>query len=148
MHLYQEEWILQTASCPSGSGAAGDWEFAATEGEEALQDVHQMGQDSWAHLLHQNRDSNSKSSDAKLSLNYVQASMNDFAFKLYREGIVLETWFCLGRYLSIIDVNDMSELREFEWRLNDGEEESVDTVGLTAHKLHPMHAILKPRKLA
>nr|GMN71657.1 hypothetical protein TIFTF001_054133 [Ficus carica]GMN71664.1 hypothetical protein TIFTF001_054135 [Ficus carica] len=55
MHLCQEECILQTARCPCGSGAAGDWEFAATEGEEALQDVDQMGQDSWAHLLHQNR---------------------------------------------------------------------------------------------
>lgn len=36
-------------------------------------------------------------------------------------------------------------VQEFEWKLRDGEEENVDTVGLTTHKLHPMHAILKPR---
>ncbi|XP_015884757.3 ent-kaurene oxidase, chloroplastic [Ziziphus jujuba] len=36
-------------------------------------------------------------------------------------------------------------VQEFEWRLKDGEEDDVDTVGLTTHKLHPMHAILKPR---
>ncbi|KAM0967897.1 hypothetical protein ACFX2I_016274 [Malus domestica] len=36
-------------------------------------------------------------------------------------------------------------VQEFEWNLRDGEEENVDTVGLTTHKLHPMHAILKPR---
>ncbi|BFG17893.1 hypothetical protein CerSpe_041670 [Prunus speciosa] len=36
-------------------------------------------------------------------------------------------------------------VQEFEWKLRDGEEENVDTVGLTTHKLHPLHAILKPR---
>ncbi|PSS17231.1 Ent-kaurene oxidase [Actinidia chinensis var. chinensis] len=36
-------------------------------------------------------------------------------------------------------------VQEFEWRLNDGEEENVDIVGLTTQKLHPMLAILKPR---
>lgn len=36
-------------------------------------------------------------------------------------------------------------VQEFEWRLNDGEEEKVDTVGLTSQKLHPLLAILKPR---
>ncbi|KAL6964862.1 imidazoleacetate 4-monooxygenase [Sarracenia purpurea var. burkii] len=36
-------------------------------------------------------------------------------------------------------------VQEFEWRLNDGEEEKVDTVGLTTQKLHPMQAIIKPR---
>ncbi|XP_030513546.1 ent-kaurene oxidase, chloroplastic-like [Rhodamnia argentea] len=36
-------------------------------------------------------------------------------------------------------------IQEFEWRLKDGEEENVDTVGLTTHKLHPMQAMLKPR---
>lgn len=36
-------------------------------------------------------------------------------------------------------------VQEFEWKLRDGEEENVDTVGLTTHKRHPMHAILKPR---
>ncbi|KAK9271082.1 hypothetical protein L1049_026671 [Liquidambar formosana] len=37
-------------------------------------------------------------------------------------------------------------VQEFEWRLRDGEEENVDTFGLTTHKLQPMHAILKPRE--
>nr|KJB58382.1 hypothetical protein B456_009G207500 [Gossypium raimondii] len=37
-------------------------------------------------------------------------------------------------------------VQEFEWRLNDGEEEKVDTVGLTSQKLHPLFAILKPRE--
>lgn len=36
-------------------------------------------------------------------------------------------------------------VQEFEWKLRDGEEENVDTVGLTTHKRYPMHAILKPR---
>ncbi|XP_030460588.1 ent-kaurene oxidase, chloroplastic-like [Syzygium oleosum] len=37
-------------------------------------------------------------------------------------------------------------VQEFEWRLKDGEEEKVDTMGLTTHKLHPMQAMLKPRR--
>lgn len=37
-------------------------------------------------------------------------------------------------------------VQEFEWQLKDGEEENVDTVGLTTYKLHPLQAILKPRK--
>ncbi|KAJ7958101.1 Cytochrome P450 [Quillaja saponaria] len=36
-------------------------------------------------------------------------------------------------------------IQEFEWKLKEGEEEEVDTVGLTTHKLHPLQAILKPR---
>ncbi|PIN19107.1 Cytochrome P450 CYP2 subfamily [Handroanthus impetiginosus] len=36
-------------------------------------------------------------------------------------------------------------VQEFEWSLKDGEEENVDTLGLTTHKLHPMQAFLKPR---
>ncbi|TYH11836.1 hypothetical protein ES288_A06G017700v1 [Gossypium darwinii] len=36
-------------------------------------------------------------------------------------------------------------VQEFEWQLKDGEEEKVDTVGLTSQKLHPLHAVLKPR---
>ncbi|KAL3840358.1 hypothetical protein ACJIZ3_024949 [Penstemon smallii] len=36
-------------------------------------------------------------------------------------------------------------VQEFEWRLKDGEEDNVDTLGLTTHKLHPMLAIIKPR---
>lgn len=38
-------------------------------------------------------------------------------------------------------------VQEFEWRLKEGEEDKVDTVGLTTHKLHPMQAILKSRRL-
>ncbi|XP_030513543.1 ent-kaurene oxidase, chloroplastic-like [Rhodamnia argentea] len=37
-------------------------------------------------------------------------------------------------------------VQEFEWRLKNGKEEKVDTVGLTAHKLHPLQAMLKPRR--
>lgn len=36
-------------------------------------------------------------------------------------------------------------VQEFEWRLKDGEEENVDTLGLTTHKLHPLLVNLKPR---
>ncbi|OMO87678.1 Cytochrome P450 [Corchorus capsularis] len=36
-------------------------------------------------------------------------------------------------------------VQEFEWRLEDGEEEKVDTVGLTSQKLQPLFAIVKPR---
>ncbi|TYI75597.1 hypothetical protein E1A91_D06G017200v1 [Gossypium mustelinum] len=36
-------------------------------------------------------------------------------------------------------------VQEFEWQLKDGEEEKVDTVGLTSQKLHPLLAVLKPR---
>ncbi|XP_058222732.1 ent-kaurene oxidase-like isoform X2 [Rhododendron vialii] len=36
-------------------------------------------------------------------------------------------------------------VQEFEWRLKDGEEADVDIVGLTTQKLHPMHAIIRPR---
>ncbi|XP_040999077.1 ent-kaurene oxidase, chloroplastic [Juglans microcarpa x Juglans regia] len=36
-------------------------------------------------------------------------------------------------------------VQEFEWRLKDGEEDNVDTLGLTTHKLHPMQAMLKLR---
>ncbi|KAK6130911.1 hypothetical protein DH2020_035347 [Rehmannia glutinosa] len=36
-------------------------------------------------------------------------------------------------------------VQEFEWRLKEGEEENVDTLGLTTHKLHPLQVILKPR---
>ncbi|KAL6212973.1 hypothetical protein ACLB2K_018188 [Fragaria x ananassa] len=38
-------------------------------------------------------------------------------------------------------------VQEFEWKLRAGEEENVDTVGLTTHKRDPMHAILKPRSI-
>ncbi|XP_062022226.1 ent-kaurene oxidase, chloroplastic [Rosa rugosa] len=36
-------------------------------------------------------------------------------------------------------------VQEFEWKLRAGEDENVDTVGLTTHKRYPMQAILKPR---
>lgn len=36
-------------------------------------------------------------------------------------------------------------VQEFEWRLKDGEEANVDTVGLTTHKLYPLLTIIKPR---
>ncbi|GFP96557.1 ent-kaurene oxidase chloroplastic [Phtheirospermum japonicum] len=36
-------------------------------------------------------------------------------------------------------------VQEFEWRLKDGEEANVDTLGLTTHKLHPLLSIIKPR---
>ncbi|KAH9685003.1 Ent-kaurene oxidase [Citrus sinensis] len=36
-------------------------------------------------------------------------------------------------------------VQEFKWNLREGEEESVDTVGLTTHKLNPFHAIIRPR---
>ncbi|OWM80769.1 hypothetical protein CDL15_Pgr006799 [Punica granatum] len=37
-------------------------------------------------------------------------------------------------------------VQEFEWKLREGEEADVDTVGFTTHKLHPLQAILKPRR--
>ncbi|WOH05971.1 hypothetical protein DCAR_0625394 [Daucus carota subsp. sativus] len=37
-------------------------------------------------------------------------------------------------------------IQEFEWRLKDGQVDDVDTVGLTSRKLHPMLALIKPRK--
>ncbi|GMH04067.1 hypothetical protein Nepgr_005906 [Nepenthes gracilis] len=36
-------------------------------------------------------------------------------------------------------------VQSFQWRLGDGEDEDIDTVGFTTHKLHPLHAIIKPR---
>ncbi|XP_027344837.1 ent-kaurene oxidase, chloroplastic-like, partial [Abrus precatorius] len=37
-------------------------------------------------------------------------------------------------------------VQEFEWELNSGaEEEDVDTVGLTTHRLHPLQVKIKPR---
>lgn len=36
-------------------------------------------------------------------------------------------------------------VQEFHWRLKDGEEENLATVGLTNYKLHPLQAIVKPR---
>lgn len=36
-------------------------------------------------------------------------------------------------------------VQEFEWRLRDGEEDKVDTLGLTARKLQPLHVVVKPR---
>ncbi|XP_031279374.1 ent-kaurene oxidase, chloroplastic [Pistacia vera] len=36
-------------------------------------------------------------------------------------------------------------VQEFEWRLRDGEEDNVDYLGLTTHKLHPLRAHIRPR---
>ncbi|KAK7405478.1 hypothetical protein VNO78_06813 [Psophocarpus tetragonolobus] len=36
-------------------------------------------------------------------------------------------------------------VKQFEWELAEGEEEKVDTAGLTAHKFHPLLVNLKPR---
>lgn len=36
-------------------------------------------------------------------------------------------------------------VQEFEWELGHGEEENVDTMGLTTHRLHPLQVKLKPR---
>uniref|UniRef100_A0A0D3GI05 Ent-kaurene oxidase n=1 Tax=Oryza barthii TaxID=65489 RepID=A0A0D3GI05_9ORYZ len=36
-------------------------------------------------------------------------------------------------------------VQEFGWRLREGDEEKVDTVQLTAYKLHPLHVHLTPR---
>lgn len=37
-------------------------------------------------------------------------------------------------------------VQEFEWRLQPGQEEDIDTVGLTTHKLHPLQAIINQRR--
>ncbi|KAK4276639.1 hypothetical protein QN277_014765 [Acacia crassicarpa] len=37
-------------------------------------------------------------------------------------------------------------VQEFEWELGQGEEENVDTVGLTTHKRYPLHVKIKPRR--
>lgn len=36
-------------------------------------------------------------------------------------------------------------VQEYEWSLKDGEEENVDTLGLTTHRLQPLQAMIKPR---
>lgn len=36
-------------------------------------------------------------------------------------------------------------VHQFEWELGQGEEENVDTVGLTTHRLHPLLVKLRPR---
>ncbi|KAJ7958099.1 Cytochrome P450 [Quillaja saponaria] len=36
-------------------------------------------------------------------------------------------------------------IQEFKWKLKEGEEEHVDTVGLATHKLHPLQVILNTR---
>ncbi|KAK6934197.1 Cytochrome P450 [Dillenia turbinata] len=37
-------------------------------------------------------------------------------------------------------------VQEFEWKLEDGDDENVGTLGLTCLKLHPLHVLIKPRK--
>jgi ent-kaurene oxidase len=36
-------------------------------------------------------------------------------------------------------------VREFEWRLKEGDEDKVDTIQLTSYKLLPLHVYLTPR---
>ena len=36
-------------------------------------------------------------------------------------------------------------VQEFTWKLREGEEDKVDTFGLTARKLQPLHIVAKPR---
>ncbi|XP_051135400.1 ent-kaurene oxidase [Andrographis paniculata] len=36
-------------------------------------------------------------------------------------------------------------VQEFQWRLKEGEEANIDTVGLTTHKLHPLFVVVEPR---
>ena len=36
-------------------------------------------------------------------------------------------------------------VQEFKWELKEGEEENVDTMGLTTHKLHPLQVRIQPR---
>lgn len=36
-------------------------------------------------------------------------------------------------------------VQDFKWRLKDGEEENVDTLGLTNTKLNPLLAMIEPR---
>lgn len=36
-------------------------------------------------------------------------------------------------------------VQEFEWKLKEGEEDDIDMLGLTTHKLRPMQAYVRPR---
>ncbi|TVU07937.1 hypothetical protein EJB05_41315, partial [Eragrostis curvula] len=54
---------------------------------------------------------------------------------------------CAGS-LQAINISCLSMARfvqEFEWRLNEGDEDKVDTIHLTSCKLLPLHVYLKPR---
>ena len=47
--------------------------------------------------------------------------------------------------ISCIGIGRM--VQEFEWKLKDkAAQEDVNTLGLTTQKLHPLHAIIIPRK--
>lgn len=37
-------------------------------------------------------------------------------------------------------------VQDFEWKLKDDAEEDVNTLGLTTQKLHPLLALINPRK--
>ncbi|XP_058222745.1 ent-kaurene oxidase, chloroplastic-like [Rhododendron vialii] len=56
-------------------------------------------------------------------------------------------WACTGyQQAMLIAFTAIGRLvQEFEWRLEGGEEENVDIVGIINQKLHPMHAIIRPR---
>lgn len=53
---------------------------------------------------------------------------------------------CAGSlHASLIDCTAIGRLmQEFMWNLRNGEEETVDTLGLTTHMLHPLLAIIRP----
>ena len=51
-YMYSDVRIGRGIGC-RGTGAASDWESAATEGEEAPQDLHKVGQDLWSNLFYQ-----------------------------------------------------------------------------------------------
>ncbi|CAM8938460.1 unnamed protein product [Rhodiola kirilowii] len=53
---------------------------------------------------------------------------------------------CLGAYQAMLISSTAIGrfIQEFSWNLRDGEEENVDTVGLTTHRLHPLHVLVKP----
>uniref|UniRef100_A0A7N0TQ36 ent-kaurene monooxygenase n=1 Tax=Kalanchoe fedtschenkoi TaxID=63787 RepID=A0A7N0TQ36_KALFE len=53
---------------------------------------------------------------------------------------------CVGAYQAmLISCTSIGRfIQEFSWNLRGGEEENVDTVGLTTHRLHPLHVLVKP----
>ncbi|CAN1194296.1 Ent-kaurene oxidase [Linum perenne] len=54
---------------------------------------------------------------------------------------------CAGAYqaMLIVCTSIGRMVQKFEWRLREGEQDNEDTVALTARKLEPLHAIVKPR---
>ncbi|MBA0659143.1 hypothetical protein Goklo_011301, partial [Gossypium klotzschianum] len=75
---------------------------------------------------------------------YIPAG-SEIAVNIYGRNMDKNHWES-GEAIFLICVTIGRLVQEFEWRLNDGEEEKVDTVGLTSQKLHPLFAIVKPRE--